>query len=434
MAGRPRGLGQALTALAFADYRRFAASLLLTSIGLQLIQVAVFWQVYELTGSALLLGLTGLARAAPHMVLSLMGGVVADRFNRVRLIQAGQAANGVLIVVLGALTIADSVEVWHLYAATVLNSAFSAVTTPARTALIPSLVPRQNLVNAVALNATIGQTSQIVGPALGGLAIDLLGLGATYAINGVIYVAAMLVILGIKTPATPAATTDSPWTAFLEGLAFVRNRRVIISLLLLDLGATVLGSYRALLPIFAELHGVGATGYGLLTGAPGVGAVIGATAILSLGDMPHKGLYTVGGVLGYCAGLVVLAVSPWFTLALVGGAILGATNAIQMIPRNTVILSVSPDALRGRVEAFRSMLAGGGPPLGYTLSGALAAGIGAPAALVAGAIACVGLVGGVVLWDRELRERDLGALAPEDDADDAGDADGAAAGEPARAS
>ena len=229
MASSPRGLGQAMAALQFADYRRFAASLLLTSIGLQLIQVAVFWQVYELTGSALLLGLTGLARATPHMILSLMGGVVADRFNRVRLIQSGQVANGLLIVVLGALTLTGSVQVWHLYVVTILNSAFSAVTTPARTALIPSLVPRKNLVNAVALNATIGQTSQIVGPALGGLAIDFVGLGGTYAINGAVYVAAMLVILGIKTPATPPATTDSPWHSFLEGLAFVRSRRVIIS-------------------------------------------------------------------------------------------------------------------------------------------------------------------------------------------------------------
>lgn len=411
----PRGLSQAGAALAFPEYRAFASSLLLTSIALQLIQVAIFWQVYALTGSALLLGLTGLARAAPHMVLSLMGGVVADRFNRVRLIQAGQAANGVVVVLLAAMTYLGSVEVWHLYAATILNSAFSAVTTPARTALIPSLVPRGNLVNAVALNATIGQTSQIVGPALGGVAIDLFGLGTTYALNGALYLVAMVVILGIRTPAAkPAATTDSPWQSFLEGLAFVRQRRVIISLLMLDLGATVLGSYRALLPIFAESLGVGASGYGLLSGAPGVGAVIGAAAILAMGDIPYKGLYTVGGVLAYCAGLFVLALSPWFWLALVGGAILGATNAIQMIPRNTVILAVSPDALRGRVEAFRSMLAGGGPPLGYTLSGVLAAAIGAPAALVAGGVACIALVGGIVLWDRELRDRDLGALAPEE--------------------
>jgi len=121
---------------------------------------------------------------------------------------------------------------------------------------------------------------------------------------------------------------------------------------------------------------------------------------------------------------MMLALAPWFWLALAGGAVLGATNAIQMIPRNTVILAVSPDALRGRVEAFRSMLAGGGPPLGYTLSGALAAAIGAPAALVAGGIACVGLVGWVTWRDPELRERDLGALVDEEEPTVAGRADG----------
>ncbi len=413
MASRPRGLAQAMTALAYADYRRFAASLLLTSIGLQLLQVAVFWQVYELTGSALLLGLTGLARAAPHMLLSLMGGVVADRFNRVRLIQVGQFGNALLVVVLAALTIAGSVEVWHLYAITILNSALSAATGPARTSLIPSLVPRANLVNAVALNATIGQVSQIVGPALGGLAIGAVGLGWTYALNAAAYLLAMVVIWGIRTNATPVSTGASPWASFVEGLTFVRRRRVIISLLLLDLGATVLGSYRALLPIFSDLLGVGPTGYGLLGGAPGIGSVLGATLILSLGDMPYKGLYTVAGVLGYCVSLIMLALAPWFWLALVAGALLGATNSIQMIPRNTTILAVSPDALRGRVEAFRSMLAGGGPPLGYTLSGVMAAAIGAPAALVLGGIACIGFVGWVVWWDPELRERGLGTLVGE---------------------
>ena len=409
-----RGFSQAMTALTYADYRRFAASLLLTSIGMQLIQVAIFWQVYELTGSALLLGLTGLARAAPHMVLSLMGGVIADRWNRVRLIQAGQVANGLTVMALAALTLLGTVEVWHLYVVTVLNSAFSAVTNPARAAVIPALVPRENLVNAIALNATIGQVSQIVGPALGGFAIAWLDLGGTYLINGVVYFVAMVVILGIRTPTTPAAPTSSPWTSFVEGMAFVQRRRIIVSMLALDLGETVLGSYRALLPIFADLLGVGPTGFGILGGAPGVGSVLGAVFILSLGNMRYKGLYVAGGVLGYCGALIVLALAPWFWLALVGGALLGAANSIQMVPRNTAILAISPDALRGRVEAFRSMVAGGGPPLGFTLSGVLAAAIGAPMALVVGGLACAVLVVGIVAFDPELRDPNLGDLPPEE--------------------
>jgi hypothetical protein len=189
---------------------------------------------------------------------------------------------------------------------------------------------------------------------------------------------------------------------------------VIISLLLLDLAETVFGSYRALLPVFADALGVGATGFGLLSAAPGVGALIGATGMLSLGDMRYKGLYTVFGVLAYCAALVLLAVSPWFVLSLVAAGLLGATNAIQMIPRNSVILTISPDALRGRVEAFRSMLAGGGPPLGYTFSGALAAAIGAPLALVTGAVACAAVVGVIGMTHRDLRDPDLGAAPDEE--------------------
>jgi len=408
MAGRGSGFTRGFSALGHRDYRKFAISLALTSVAAQLLQTAIVWQVYELTGSALQLGLTGLARAAPHMVLSLVGGVIADRTNRVRLIQAGQLTNAVLVLWLSTVTITGSVELWHLYVATFLNSGFTAVTQPARTALIPRLIPGSNLVNAVALNATISQTSQIIGPALGGIALAWIDTGPTYLLNGVAYLASMVAIIGIRADTAPVPTTENPWRSFVDGLAFVRSRTVIVSLLVLDLGETILGSYRALLPIFATSLGVEEAGFGMLSAAPGVGALAGAAFILSLGDMRYKGLYTVFGVLAYCAALVMLAVVPWFSLALVASALLGATNAIQMIPRNSVILTISPDAMRGRVEAFRSMLAGGGPPLGFMLSGALAAALTAPIALIVGAGACAVLVGVVAATQSELRDPALG--------------------------
>jgi len=409
MEGRGSGFTRGFSALGHRDYRKFAISLALTSVAAQLLQTAIVWQVYELTGSALQLGLTGLARAAPHMVLSLVGGVIADRTNRVRLIQAGQLTNAVLVLWLATVTITGSVELWHLYVATFLNSGFTAVTQPARTALIPRLIPGSNLVNAVALNATISQTSQIIGPAFGGIALAWIDTGPTYLLNGIAYLASMVAILGIRADTAPVPTTENPWRSFVDGLAFVRSRTVIVSLLVLDLGATILGSYRALLPIFATSLGVEEAGFGMLSAAPGVGALAGAAFMLSLGDMRYKGLYSVFGVLAYCAALVMLAVVPWFSLALVASALLGATNAIQMIPRNSVILTISPDAMRGRVEAFRSMLAGGGPPLGFMLSGALAAALTAPMALIVGAGACTLLVGAVAASQRELRDPALGA-------------------------
>ena len=409
MTQRQSGLRQALSALAYGGYRRFALAQLFTSLGSHLLQTAVFWQVYELTGSALLLGLTGLARAGPHIVLSLVGGVFADRLDRVRLIQAGQAMNATLLLVLTALTASNVVEVWHLYVITLFNSAFSAVTQPARTALIANLVPRERLLNAVALNATIAQTSQIAGPALAGVGIATVGLGLAYLLNALLYVVAITSIIGIRVPIASSKPSESPWQSFVDGMSFVRSRPVIISLLVIDLGAVVLGSYRALLPIFAETLGAGASGYGLLSAAPGVGSLVAAGFMLTLGDMKYKGLYTVFGVLAYSAALVLLAVSSLFYLSLLAASLLGATNSVQMIPRNSVILAIPPDALRGRVAAFRSMLAGGGPPLGYAISGGVAAALGAPLALMVGAAACALLVIGIGTAHRELRDPYLGS-------------------------
>ena len=403
------GLRQAFSAITYGDFRRFAMAQLFTSLGTQLLQTAVFWQGFELTGSALLLGLTGMALAAPHIVLSLAGGVIADRLNRVRLIQAGQVMNAVLLVALAILTVTGAVEVWHLYLITLLNSAFTAVTQPARTALIPSLVPPKSLVNAVALNTTIGNTSQITGPALAGVSIATVGLGPAYLLNGLLYLAAVISIVGVRTPTMESNPGESPWQSFVDGLSFVHSRPVIISLLILDLGAVLLGSYRALLPILAAMLGVGAGGYGLLSAMPGVGSLIGAGFILSLGDMKYKGLYTIFGVLGYSAALALLALSPWFYLTLLAASLLGATNSIQMIPRNSVILAISPNALRGRVEAFRGMLAGGGPPLGYALSGGMAAALSAPLALVIGAAACALLVAGIGIAHSKLHDPYLGS-------------------------
>lgn len=401
-------LHRAVSSMESADFRWFSIALLVTQMGAHALQTATLWQVYQLTGSPLLLGLTGLAKAVPHITLSLAGGVIADRVNRVRLIQAGQVANASLTFLLAALTLTGTVEVWHLYAVTFLNAAFTAVTQPARNAMIPSLVPGGNLVNAIALSSTIQQMAQIVGPAVAGIAIGLLGLGETYVINGAAYVLGVLALAQIGPRAALEMATESPWESLGEGLGFVRRRPVIISLLALDLGETLFGSYRPLLPLLAGALGAGPEGYGLLSAAPGVGSVLGATGILSLGDMRYKGLYTVFGVLSYCVALVVLALSPWFLLSLAAGAALGAANSFQVIPRNTVILAITPDLLRGRVEAFRSMVAGGGPPVGFVLAGVVAAAFGAQLALMLGAGACAVTVASVALTRRELRDRDLG--------------------------
>jgi MFS family permease len=255
----------------------------------------------------------------------------------------------------------------------------------------------------------VTQTSQIGGPALAGVLIGVVGLGPVYVLNGAFYLFAMLALLAVNVPATVVKEGESPWRSFLDGLVFVRRKPVITALLGLDLCETLFGGYRALLPIFADNLGVGVGGYGLLSAAPGVGSVMGAALILSLGDMRYKGMYTVFGVLGYCVALVMLALTPWFWLALIAAALLGTTNSVQAIPRNSAIIAISPDNLRGRVEAFRSMLAGGGPPIGYTLSGAAAAALGPAIALTGGAVICAALVVLIAATRKELRDPYLGS-------------------------
>jgi MFS family permease len=280
--------------------------------------------------------------------------------------------------------------------------------------MIPSLVPRSSLVNAIAMNASISQLSQIAGPALAGVLIATVDLGPAYAVNAALFAGAMLAIFAIRTSPVRPAITDNPWTSFVEGLGFVRRQPVILSLLAVDLSESILGSYRALLPVVADLLGVREIGYGLLSAAPGIGSVMGAAVMLSLGDVRYKGLYTIFGVLSYCVALAVLGLAPWFPLALMAAAMLGVGNSVQMIPRNTVILAIPPDVLRGRVEAFRSMVTGGGPPLGFMLSGALAASLGVPLALTLGAAGCAVVVGCIGLFHRALRDPDLGSMSPEE--------------------
>jgi MFS family permease len=179
-----------------------------------------------------------------------------------------------------------------------------------------------------------------------------------------------------------------------------------------DVASQVFGSYQPLLPVFADRAGVGVVGFGILSSAPSAGALLGAITIVSLGDVRYKGWWIVGSILAYCLCLIGLALSPWFASTWLFAAGLGFTNTMQATPRNTVIQLVTPDHLRGRVTSFRNMLAGGGPSIGQALIGLAATLVGAPLALIAGAVACIVLNIGIMAKDRELRSEHL-AMEPE---------------------
>ncbi|MPZ13232.1 MAG: MFS transporter [Chloroflexi bacterium] len=404
------GLRVAVAALQHRDFRLFYIALLAAALGAQIQTTANLWQVYELTGSALHLGLTGLARAVPVLALSLMGGVIADRVNRRTFIMITQAVTGMLAVVLALLTAGGLIQVWHIYLTVFLGGTLMAVNAPARTAMVPSLVPRHHLLNAIALQSTVWQVANVVGPAIAGLLIGVFGLGATYFLNGLAHVVTVGVLALVQVGALASRPRESPVKSLLEGIRFVRQESIILVLLVMDTAATLLGAYRALMPIFAIRLGAGSEGFGTLLSSSAVGAVLGAAAIMALGDVRYKGLFVIFGILGYCAALVLLGLAPWLPVALVAVALLGFFDSVQMLPRNTVIQAITPDHLRGRVSSFQSMLTGGAPSLGQATSGALATLVGAPLAVIVGAVSCAIVILGIAGTRPDLRERDLGAM------------------------
>lgn len=398
---------QALVALRYRNFRLFYIALVVAGIGQQIQRTANVWQVYELTNSTIHLGLTGLAQGLPILALSLVGGVAADRVDRRRFIMVTQFAWGLVALVLAALTATGLIQVWHIYVATILNSALAAVNAPARSALIPNLVPKHHLLNAMALNSTVWQISNMAGPAIAGGLIALVGMPTTYAVNGIAHIVTLATLAIMHLGPVLARPRESALKSLNEGLSFIRLRSIILVLLMMDVAARFFGSYSILLPVFARDLGVGADGMGVLMSASAGGALLGSFVIMWLGNVRYKGLFVAGGILAYCLALLLLAASPWFLLSLLATTCLGLFDSFNATPRNAIIQTITPDELRGRVSGFQSMLTSGGPAMGSALSGALAAFLGAPMALVAGAAICTAVILALVTTRSDLRTADL---------------------------
>ena len=402
-------LRRAVVALQYRDFRLFYIALVVAGVGSQIQTTANIWQIFELTNSPIQVGLTGLARAVPVIAFSLVGGVIADRVDRRRVIMGTQVVAGLLTLALAGLTYTGMIQVWHIYVTTLVNGLFMALGTPARTAVVPNLVPRHHLLNAVALSSTVYQASNIAGPAIGGILIAAAGLTATYLATGIAFIVSMVALALMVIGPVAGVHREGAWRSLVAGLGFVRRNSVIPSLLGMDAAATFFGHYRVVLPFVAAGLGMGADGLGLLLAAPGLGALIGAAGVMSFGDLRHKGLLAAAAILAYCVSLVLLAVSPWFLLTLVIAAGLGFFDSIQATSRNTVIQAITPDEMRGRVSAFQQTLTNGMPSLGQTYAGAVASILGPSVALISGATACAALVLGIAASRGEIRERDLGS-------------------------
>ncbi|HXV47979.1 MAG TPA: MFS transporter, partial [Candidatus Binatia bacterium] len=280
---------------------------------------------------------------------------------------------------------------WHIYTLGFLGALIEVFNWPARSALVPRLVPPGYLMNAVTLNTIIIQVSFLLGPALGGVLIDHNGLIATYFLTIAMLLPAGIAILAMHTSGIPQGERRRVnLRSIFEGIEFIWVQRIILSLFLLDFGVTLVGFYRPILPIFAaDVFKTGAAGLGLLYGAPSLGAIIGSIALLMLGDVRRKGVLVVIAAVVFAASLALLGVSHWFWVAVGMTLVLGFTDSVSVAIRRTVVQLLAPDGMLGRASSLITVFAQATNGLGAILAGAAAQYLGAANALLFGSGLCL---------------------------------------------
>ena len=371
------------------DFRRYLIGVVLSQIGTQGTFAVMLYHVYQLTGSTVMTGLVGGAQGLSVLLLSPISGYCADRMNRKRLLQVAQSVSLVSSLGLALVTLLGDVEPWHILLAALLNTAALTFDRPVRKAIIPSLIPRDELVQGFALMNPAAEVSKLVGPGIGGLLVAIGGPGLVYLLDALTFVVLVIVVTTLNIPHTPpSATAMKLWSSIGEGFRFVKERPLIVQLLSLDLSAMIFAAYRVLLPAIAiDVLGVGPTGYGILAAAPPVGALIGGVIVYRLAAMSvPAGRLIIGSTIAYGGAAILLAQAKTFALALLAGGLIGLCDAISTTLRHAGVLLVTPDPLLGRVSALYTMSAAGGPALGDLFMGWLSGLLGVTLALTLGGL------------------------------------------------
>ncbi len=400
------------------NFNLFWSGVVLSQIGTRGTVAANLYQVYDLTGSVVQTGLVGAAQAVALLVLSPLGGVYADRLDRRRLLQVAQLLSMVVALVLALLTFADKAEAWHVVASVLFTTAAATFDQPARQALIPALVPREQLPQAIALLNPSRELAVLIGPALAGVLIAVGGPGLMYALDAATYAVLVVVLAVIHLDRVMGGgERRSVLASIVEGAGYVKRRPLIYTLMGLDLVATVFSAYRVLLPALAlDVLDVGPTGYGLLSSAPSAGALLATYTIFRVvGRSRQLGRVLLISLALYGVSAILLAQSPWFGIALLAAMLLGAFDAMATTIRHAAVQIETPDELRGRVSAFYQMSSRGGPAIGDVVVGAAAGLLGPVTALTLGGIAPALVAAGFLSRPNVVRE--YAGVADEEDAD-----------------
>jgi MFS family permease len=387
---------EAFVALRHRNFRLLWLGQLVSMSGTSMQTAAILWHVSLLAPpgwKALALGMVGLARLGPILVFGLLSGVMADAVDRRRLMLAGQIVMMLAAATLALVTAGGLATILVILCVAGMGTAAAGATAPARQALLPNLVPREHVPNAIALSSIVAQTASVVGPALAGLTLALAGPATVYALNAVSFVAvigALLLMRGVP-PIPPAERGAISFRALREGARFVFGAPLLRSTLLLDGLATFFCSATALLPLFAQdLLQLGPREYGWLYAAPSLGAVLSSLAMVRFADrIVRRGVVLLWTVAIYGAATVVFGLSRAFWLTFLALAVTGAADTVSAVLRNIVRQLETPDRLRGRMVGISMLFFMGGPQLGEFESGVAAQWLGARVAVAAGGVASV---------------------------------------------
>jgi len=381
----------AFAALRHRDFRLLWLGQIVSVTGSQMQFVAINWHVYILTKSAFALGLVGLFRAVPIIICSLAGGVFADAIDRKRLMIVTQTVMLACAALLTAGTIAGFESVWPIYVLSGIASAATAFDTPARQALMPTLVPIEDFPNAVSLAVIVFNVATIAGPAIAGFLLAESGPAIIYGINALSFLAVIAALVAMRASGQPELQTERKdalsLEALKEGLRFVWRTPIIVQTMTLDFVATFFASATLLLPIFAQerLH-VGARGYGFLAAAPAIGSVVTALLMARLGTLRRQGRLVVAAVAVFGVATAGFGVSTVYWVSLLMLAITGAADTVSTVLRQTIRQLVTPNYLRGRMTSINMMFFMGGPQLGELEAGIVAGFLGAPISVVIGGL------------------------------------------------
>jgi len=401
-------LPQIVRALRNPNFRLFWSGNFLSNIGTWMQNVAQGWLVLSLTGSAFWLGVVGFAGSIPFLIFTLFGGVVADRVNKRRLLLVTQSVMMLLAFALALLAWLKIITVWEVVLLSFLNGMAMAMNAPNYQALVPRLVPREDLTNAIALNSAQFNMSRILGPTLGGYAMALVGVAGNFFLNGVSFLAVLWALTRIEYPEQEPSHYPGLFSSLREGFAYVRGNKQMRVLVWMTGWASFFGiPFITFIPYFARmrLH-AGETGLGWLMAASGFGAVLGAVTVAAKGTLRHRGrVVTIAGVVFFSA-IVAFSYSQNFVLSQCLLLFEGYSAILMISSFNVAIQHLASDQMRGRVMSIYATCFLGLPPLGSLLAGELSRHIPTPHALAAMAAAAATIFAGTYAVSKPLRELD----------------------------